>query len=73
MRRYGFHGLSYEYIAGRLREVAPALPRQRHRGASGQRRQRLRHERRQSIDTTMGFSALDGLLMGTRCGGSIPA
>lgn len=69
VRRYGFHGLSYEYIAGRLREQAPALAAGRviaaHLG-NGASLCAMRDGR--SIDTTMGFTALDGLVMGTRCG-----
>ncbi len=69
VRRYGFHGLSYEYIAGRLAELAPGLARGRaivaHLG-NGASLCALKAGR--SIDTTMGFTALDGLVMGTRCG-----
>jgi len=69
VKRYGFHGLSYEYIAGRLRELAPEVADARvvvaHLG-SGASMSALRQGR--SIDTTMSFSALDGLPMGTRCG-----
>jgi acetate kinase len=69
VRRYGFHGLSYEYIAGRLREVAPGLAAGRvvvaHLG-NGASLCAMRDGR--SIDTTMSFTALDGLVMGTRCG-----
>jgi acetate kinase len=69
VRRYGFHGLSYEYIARRLREVAPDLARGRvivaHLG-NGASLCAMRDGR--SIDTTMSFTALDGLVMGTRCG-----
>ena len=69
VRRYGFHGLSYEYIADRLRETAPTLARGRvvvaHLG-NGASLCAMRDGR--SIDTTMGFTALDGLVMGTRCG-----
>jgi len=69
VRRYGFHGLSYEYIAERLREVAPDVARRRvivaHLG-SGASLCALSDGR--SIDTTLGFTALDGLPMGTRCG-----
>ena len=64
VRRYGFHGLSYEYIA---RTLAPAPGRVivAHLG-SGASLCALRDGR--SIATTMGFSPLDGLVMGTRCG-----
>ncbi len=69
MRRYGFHGLSYEFIAGRLRQIAPALARGRvivaHLG-SGASLCAMRDGR--SMETTMGFSTLDGLVMGTRPG-----
>jgi acetate kinase len=69
VRRYGFHGLSYEYIAGRLAEQSPALAHGRvivaHLG-SGASLCALRDGC--SIDTTTGFSALDGLVMATRCG-----
>lgn len=69
VRRYGFHGLSYEYIAGRLRESAPWLGTGRvivaHLGG-GASLCAMRDGR--SIDTSMGFTALDGLMMATRCG-----
>jgi len=69
MRRYGFHGLSYEYISRHLVEIDPARAGQRiivaHLG-SGASLCGLREGR--SVDTTMGFSTLDGLMMGTRCG-----
>ena len=69
VRRYGFHGLSYEYIAGRLCEVAPAVANGRvivaHLG-SGASMCALAGGK--SIESTMGFTALDGLPMGTRPG-----
>ncbi len=69
VRRYGFHGLSYEYIAAKLREVAPSAAAGRvivaHLG-SGASMCALKGG--QSIETTMGFTALDGLPMGTRSG-----
>ena len=73
VRRYGFHGLSYEFVSSRLRDLDTLLAAGRvivahlgngaslcaiHDGAS--------------IDTTMGFTALDGLMMGTRCGALDP-
>jgi acetate kinase len=73
VRRYGFHGLSYEYIAGAFAKVAPEVARGRivvaHLG-NGASLCALRDGR--SIDTTMGFTALDGLPMGTRCGALDP-
>ncbi|MBB4427526.1 acetate kinase [Bradyrhizobium sp. CIR48] len=69
VRRYGFHGLSFEYVAGRLAEVAPELVAKRsviaHLG-NGASLCALHHGR--SVDTTMGLTPLDGLVMGTRCG-----
>ncbi|NRP22122.1 Acetate kinase [Ensifer adhaerens] len=69
VRRYGFHGLSYEYIAEHLGEVAPRDARGRvivaHLG-SGASMCALRDGH--SVETTMGFTALDGLPMGTRPG-----
>jgi acetate kinase len=73
IRRYGFHGLSYEYIAGRLAEQAPALARGRvviaHLGSGASL---CALQQGHSIATTMGFSTLDGLLMATRCGSLDP-
>jgi acetate kinase len=73
VRRYGFHGLSYEYIASVLQEHDPALARGRvvvaHLG-SGASLCALDHGR--SVATTMGLSALDGIPMGTRCGSIDP-
>lgn len=69
VRRYGFHGLSFEYVAGRLAGIAPPLVAKRtviaHLG-NGASLCALRDGR--SIDTTMGLTPLDGLVMGTRCG-----
>ena len=68
-RRYGFHGLSYQYIAGCLPEVAPGLASGRlivaHLG-SGASLCAMQGGR--SVDTTMGMTALDGVVMGTRTG-----
>lgn len=71
IRRFGFHGLSYEYVAGRLRAEGKAgmktVVAHLGNGASLCAMQDGR-----SLDTTMGFSALDGLVMGTRCGAIDP-
>lgn len=73
VRRYGFHGLSYEYVSGRLAEVAPDLAAGRvivaHLG-NGASLCAVRGGR--SVASTMGFTAVDGLLMGTRCGSIDP-
>lgn len=73
IKRYGFHGLSYEYIATVLPE---------HIGQAADGRVVVAHlghgasmcamVKRRSVATTMGFSALDGLMMGTRCGSIDP-
>lgn len=73
VKRYGFHGLSYEHIAG-------VLP--QHLGARADGRVIVAHlgngaslcamKGRKSIATTMGFTTLDGLVMGTRCGAMDP-
>ena len=69
VRRYGFHGLSYEFIARALQQQWPALHQGRvivaHLG-NGASMCALRQG--VSIDSSMGFTALDGLPMGTRCG-----
>lgn len=73
VRRYGFHGLSYEYLSGLLPQ---------HLGAVAEGRVVIAHlgngaslcglRQRQSVATTMGFTPLDGLPMGTRCGAIDP-
>ncbi|GGI19841.1 acetate kinase [Bradyrhizobium guangdongense] len=69
VRRYGFHGLSYEYIARTLPSVAPEIAKRRvivaHLG-SGASMCAMKDGR--SVESTMGFTALDGLPMGTRPG-----
>lgn len=69
VRRYGFHGLSYEYVSYRLREISPAHASGRvvacHLGNGASM---CAIENGRSIGSTMGFTALDGLPMGTRCG-----
>jgi acetate kinase len=69
VRRYGFHGLSYEYVAAQLQVVAPTVARGKviiaHLG-SGASMCAISNGR--SVESTMGFTALDGLPMGTRPG-----
>ena len=73
LQRYGFHGLSYEYIASVLPQVAPEIARGRvvvaHLG-SGSSMCALKEGK--SLDSTLGFTALDGLCMGTRPGALDP-
>lgn len=69
IRRYGFHGLSYEYIAHKLKEVAPKLADKRvivaHLGSGASM---CAMKGGKSVDSSMGFTAVDGLMMGTRTG-----
>src|SRR5262245_61275808 len=69
VQRYGFHGLSYEYIASVLPTEAPEIADGRvivaHLGSGASM---CAMKRRKSIDSTLGFTALDGLCMGTRPG-----
>jgi len=69
VRRYGFHGLSYEYIAGMLPQIAPEIAARRvivaHLGSGASM---CAIEGGRSVESTMGFTALDGLPMGTRPG-----
>ena len=69
VRRYGFHGLSYDYVSQRLGEVAPEIAKGRvivaHLGSGASM---CALNAGQSVDSTMGFTALDGLPMGTRPG-----
>jgi acetate kinase len=73
IRRYGFHGLSYEYIAGAMPQHLGDKARGRvvvaHLGGGAS--MCAIHDGR-SVASTMGFSALDGLPMGTRCGAIDP-
>lgn len=73
VRRYGFHGLSYEYVASVLPRVAPDVAAKRvlvaHLG-NGASLCALRDGR--SVDCSLGFTALDGLCMGTRPGSLDP-
>jgi acetate kinase len=73
VRRYGFHGLSYEYIASALQQLDPAAAQGRtvvcHLG-NGASMCAIQGGR--SVASTMGFTAVDGLPMGTRCGALDP-
>ena len=73
VRRYGFHGISYEFLAVRFGELAPTLANARivfaHLG-NGASMCAVKDGR--SVATTMGFTAVDGLMMGTRCGAIDP-
>ncbi len=73
VRRYGFHGLSYEYIVSALPMVAPECVNAKIVVAHlGNGASMCAIDRGRSIATTMGLTALDGLPMGTRCGSMDP-
>jgi acetate kinase len=73
VQRYGFHGLSYEYIASALPRLAPEIAEGRvivaHLGSGASL---CAMHNRHSMDSTLGFTALDGLCMGTRPGSVDP-
>jgi acetate kinase len=73
VQRYGFHGISYEYIASVLPEVAPEIADGRvivaHLGSGASL---CALKARKSVDSSFGFSTLDGLCMGTRPGSVDP-
>ncbi|HXW72931.1 MAG TPA: acetate/propionate family kinase [Methylocella sp.] len=73
IRRYGFHGISYEYVTGRIKSLVPEIANGRvilaHLG-NGASLCAAKDGR--SIASTMGFTAVDGLMMGTRCGALDP-
>lgn len=73
VRRYGFHGLSYEYIAGRMKELSPKAYAGKTLVAHlGNGSSMCGIDGGKSFITTMGFSVLDGLIMGTRPGSLDP-
>ncbi|CAB3792178.1 Acetate kinase [Paraburkholderia ultramafica] len=73
VRRYGFHGLSYEYIASVLPQIAPAAAAGRTVVAHlGNGSSMCAIVGGKSVASTMGFTAVDGLPMGTRCGNLDP-
>jgi acetate kinase len=72
IRRFGFHGISHQYATGRVAEMSGGVPARLlvcHLG-NGASLCAVRNGR--SIDTTMGFTPLEGLMMGTRCGSIDP-
>ena len=71
-RRYGFHGLSYEYVSSRLMSHTKAAKGRLLMAHLGNGASLCAAIAGRSVATTMGFTALDGLLMGTRCGSIDP-
>ena len=72
IRRYGFHGLSYQYIMGALQKCSARANGKVLMAHLGNGASLCMAQAGQSRATTMGFSALDGLMMGTRCGALDP-
>jgi acetate kinase len=73
LKRYGFHGLSYEYVISMLPEIAPEIAESRVIVAHlGNGASLCAVDGGKSVDTSMSFTALDGLCMGTRPGGIDP-
>ena len=73
VRRYGFHGTSHRYVSGRIGELMGGQPHRLitcHLG-NGSSLAAIRDGR--VVDTSMGFTPLDGLMMGTRCGSIDPS
>lgn len=68
VRRYGFHGLSYQYVSSRLAEQTPAARKRLLMAHLGNGSSLCACVEGKSFSTTMGFSAVGGLMMGTRCG-----
>ena len=72
VKRYGFHGLSYQFIAQNLLAITPRGQGKTIMAHLGSGASLCAMEGGRSLATTMGFSALDGLMMGTRCGALDP-
>ena len=72
IRRYGFHGLSYEYISHQLHEQQGGMPEKVLVAHLGNGASLCALLQGRGIATSMGFSTLDGLMMGTRCGSLDP-
>jgi acetate kinase len=69
VRRYGFHGLSYEYLVSQLYQLCPEVaPRRVIMAHLGNGASLCAVHEGRSVSSTMGFTAVDGLMMGTRCG-----
>lgn len=72
IRRYGFHGLSYEYVSGRLSQRTQVATKRLLMAHLGNGSSLCAAVDGKSVASTMGFSALDGLIMGTRSGAVDP-
>ncbi|MBR7776972.1 acetate/propionate family kinase [Undibacterium rugosum] len=72
IRRYGFHGLSYRYVASHLAQVSARAGQHVIMAHLGNGASLCAMRQGISVATTMGFSALDGLMMGSRCGALDP-
>jgi acetate kinase len=68
VRRYGFHGLSYQFVMGKLKATTPRATQRVLMAHLGNGASLCAAQGGRSVATTMGFSALEGLMMGTRTG-----
>ena len=73
VRRYGFHGTSHRYISGRVAELMGEMPHRLITCHLGNGSSVAAIKDGKVVDTSMGFTPLDGLMMGTRCGGIDPS
>ena len=73
MRRYGFHGTSHRYVSGRMAELLGEMPHRLITCHLGNGSSLAAIKDGKVVDTSMGFTPLDGIIMGTRCGSIDPS
>ena len=73
IRKYGFHGTSHRYISGRIAELMGEMPHRLITCHLGNGSSLAAIKDGKVVDTSMGFTPLDGIMMGTRCGGIDPS
>ena len=73
VRRYGFHGTSHRYVSGRVAELMGEVPHRLITCHLGNGSSLAAIKDGKVIDTSMGFTPLDGIIMGTRCGSIAPS
>ena len=73
VRRYGFHGTSHRYVSGRVAELMGEVPHRLITCHLGNGSSLAAIKDGKVIDTSMGFTPLDGIIMGTRCGSIDPS
>ena len=73
VRRYGFHGTSHRYVSGRMAELLGEMPHRLITCHLGNGSSLAAIKDGKVVDTSMGFTPLDGIIMGTRCGSIDPS